>query len=562
MGTEYLQEKFYKDTQRLFVSPHEASKIALEHFLSEVVFKKDKSRIIYSTDDICFRKRIEQLDLVNGWKPETLANIVSLQLPFASYHQETNFEEDDRVSSVQANQMVLGHYEEALNAYLKAMAVLGKYKAICWFGRDDDARLAYQLLQWEQYPKSPIWLYTAVNWCGVTLLMPCFTTIDKIEFNPNYKESDWLEKSRIIPINIDFSVRAYTIRVPKIEINENEETILPLKFKGLYGEYPSPGMEEVVLTEKVVLDFGLEKGWFETAYSNWNPNSIVTRIDDTSQLSWELTSHPFEPNPKDTEYVKNGETEDILKGYLNEKSLLKINQFSINENLSTSNKLVLEVYVTQQTLPYFSFLKLIIPGRQDIIIDHLIEGEGVLTQIDITDLHPASEYHIIGLFSTTDGNSQMIRLTGITKDSPDNKAPTIEKKKKYPQIIGRAFGDTRGQYELSDERKILKFTIDGVDASINQIKKLIEITLPNKTDITNITPTIIVSNKATVIPSSSTINDFTKNIIYKVKAEDGSVNIYKVKIYQCSNDDLILVSMNDEAFMDDDGDILTVNEEK
>ncbi|MFZ6012908.1 MAG: DUF5018 domain-containing protein, partial [Bacteroidota bacterium] len=58
----------------------------------------------------------------------------------------------------------------------------------------------------------------------------------------------------------------------------------------------------------------------------------------------------------------------------------------------------------------------------------------------------------------------------------------------------------------------------------------ITIAIPALTDVTQLSPVIVVSDKATVSPASGTPQNFTNTVQYTVTAEDNSIQVYKVRI--------------------------------
>lgn len=86
----------------------------------------------------------------------------------------------------------------------------------------------------------------------------------------------------------------------------------------------------------------------------------------------------------------------------------------------------------------------------------------------------------------------------------------------------------------SSAKDITKFSFaalsPAVDATIDATAKSISSTLSTTSDLTKLTPTITVSDKATVSPASGVVQDFSKEVSYTVTAEDGSTAVYKVKI--------------------------------
>lgn len=80
----------------------------------------------------------------------------------------------------------------------------------------------------------------------------------------------------------------------------------------------------------------------------------------------------------------------------------------------------------------------------------------------------------------------------------------------------------------SGEKQIVEFRLASynVAAMINEDLGSITATLPYGTDVTALTPIIVVSDKATVSPESGKTMDFTNPVTYTVTAEDGSQAVY------------------------------------
>ena len=69
-----------------------------------------------------------------------------------------------------------------------------------------------------------------------------------------------------------------------------------------------------------------------------------------------------------------------------------------------------------------------------------------------------------------------------------------------------------------------------VDATIDASTKAITATVPAGTDITKLVPTITISDKASVLPVTGVVQDFSKEVSYTVTAEDASTVVYKVNV--------------------------------
>ncbi|WP_205402731.1 DUF5018 domain-containing protein [Spirosoma taeanense] len=86
----------------------------------------------------------------------------------------------------------------------------------------------------------------------------------------------------------------------------------------------------------------------------------------------------------------------------------------------------------------------------------------------------------------------------------------------------------------SSEKQITSFIFaaltPAVSASIAQATHAISATVPAEANLTALVPTVSVSAKATVSPASGIAQNFINPVNYTVTAEDGSQQIYEVKI--------------------------------
>jgi len=84
----------------------------------------------------------------------------------------------------------------------------------------------------------------------------------------------------------------------------------------------------------------------------------------------------------------------------------------------------------------------------------------------------------------------------------------------------------------SPSNSINSFTLSGLNPSVNGVidnnAYTVNLTVPNGTDLTNLVPTITVSDNATIYPASGTAEDFTNPVTYTVTAQDGLTQNYIV----------------------------------
>jgi hypothetical protein len=206
-----------------------ACSIAMEYLLSKLLFKDDLSRVVYSKDDIAFRRRVELVGVgkVDGEQQD----LTSLELPFANYSQVGSLEPDDRVAAMSAAQIVPGRQIPDIGISLRSAATQIKYQATAWFGRRDDVGIASQLLYWEMQPTFPLYVVTRFSLAGYPIDIPAFITIDSFDSNPEYQEKEWLTQSKLFPVKIDCTIRTYQTLIEQVDKNG---MLLPLRFTGIY----------------------------------------------------------------------------------------------------------------------------------------------------------------------------------------------------------------------------------------------------------------------------------------------------------------------------------------
>ena len=104
-----------------------------------------------------------------------------------------------------------------------------------------------------------------------------------------------------------------------------------------------------------------------------------------------------------------------------------------------------------------------------------------------------------------------------------------------------------------DERSILEFRVDSVYGTVDEDNKMVRLDFPAGTDVTHLTPTIIISNYATIEPKSGVTQDFTNPVYYTVTAMSGATAQYMVEaiVHDADNEKSIL-SFRFDA-LDEDG---------
>ncbi len=74
----------------------------------------------------------------------------------------------------------------------------------------------------------------------------------------------------------------------------------------------------------------------------------------------------------------------------------------------------------------------------------------------------------------------------------------------------------RDSLDLSGDVQITSFKLNGVDGTIDEAKKKIKVMMPLGSDLTNLTPAIVASDRAVLSPASGVAQNFTSPIEYRV----------------------------------------------
>lgn len=85
---------------------------------------------------------------------------------------------------------------------------------------------------------------------------------------------------------------------------------------------------------------------------------------------------------------------------------------------------------------------------------------------------------------------------------------------------------------LSSANSITSFVFSGLTPPVGGTisDNAVAVTVPGTVDVTALSPTVVISQKATVVPTTGTAQNFSSPVVYKVTAEDGSERSYTVTV--------------------------------
>jgi len=116
--------------------------------------------------------------------------------------------------------------------------------------------------------------------------------------------------------------------------------------------------------------------------------------------------------------------------------------------------------------------------------------------------------------------------------------------------------DTETSGALSSSKAITTFTINNVNATIDEENKILTVTL-DQSDFSALAPVITISGEATISPASGVTQDFSGGaVVYTVTAEDGTTQTYSVTVSQTPSSEKVLSTLSISginATIDQDG---------
>lgn len=228
---EFISDRYYDHSK--FANTRTIIQMHLEKFFANSVLKEEGSRIFYASKEWAFRQR---LNLLNSNSSEAVSE---LQFPFCCYYRAGNWTVGPEVApGVPAAELALfGTYEET--PLLRFFNAQFPFTAVFFFNREDDAQLAYETITWLGLPSPNQDIVSGLEYKDHAIDIPVRFRIENIVFNPDYKEKDWLEKNKIIPIEV-------TCKLDSVIIMPKKQTPLSKM---------EPNDDIVTITHTALLDF-------------------------------------------------------------------------------------------------------------------------------------------------------------------------------------------------------------------------------------------------------------------------------------------------------------------
>lgn len=413
MAREFIQEKFFDHSR--FTNTYYATLPPLEYFIANTLMRGDMSRVLWASDDMAFFRRFMTVGSDNGGDVSQIRPS-NLELPFVNYWYNGSWEPDDREYAVQPMQMIRGQWQEGLPGYLRALAVMTTFSFTAFFGRDDDARLGYELLLWEQQPRGPVQFMTKLEWKGTEILVPVFFTIENMNFNPEFQESEWLKAQRILPFKFDIIARTYSIYMQAQETFDGYQREKAPFATGLIN----PDPEGLYISEEVILNFASAKGWGTL------DEETATYIDYDLDTADEFTDAERASGVATPREI----TTDLVQGYFEAGTNIGVNRCEVDPETITQNGFTLTWQVRPADMDSFDHMKILVPGQNPVWISDPKQKE-----YEFGGLYPNSDYRVTVLFYSKSGG-----ITDFHLDVQTAEDPTDPIKRPLKRRMGRLRG--------------------------------------------------------------------------------------------------------------------------
>ncbi len=245
----YYEDDFSRP--EVFFNSIYALDISIENFFSRMLFYSDTSRLVYASNEYCFRRRSEMSE--NGL----------LEIPFMNYFLKSITPDTERRWWKNANNVQtlanLDDYKQKIGFGIKLVPIHLVYEATMWFSQDKDLQYAMSKLLMSNTNETI--LYSELNTESEYSLKNLGIMKYNLEFKPNYTENEWLETNKITSVALDFEFDTLAI-YPNTDL----------------AVTPQPDNQGVFIANEVILNFLSTKGQLlkNENLLNTDPQELIT----------------------------------------------------------------------------------------------------------------------------------------------------------------------------------------------------------------------------------------------------------------------------------------------
>jgi len=232
-----MPSRFYYDdiNNSTFLNTLYSADLALENHFANMLFSGDTTRMVYSSNEFAFRKRVGKSE----------NNYSNADLPFMNYWNTQAINPDtDRFYWNHIAQMQ-GIFSEVVGRKIRVVPQKIEYESSVWFNNAFDLQYAMSVLSNDDSNETIVSSSVSTH-DGKEVEIPLYLGYS---FSTNeYKEDDWLERNHIYNQGVDFYVDAMFIFDDQGPVSITDEVILNfIASKGLNTDDPLLSTTQVLL---------------------------------------------------------------------------------------------------------------------------------------------------------------------------------------------------------------------------------------------------------------------------------------------------------------------------
>lgn len=397
---------------------------AVADFLAQTFFGKDFKRVVYTSANYAFRKRIEAL--AHGVDENIF--ISSLELPFCNYHLDGQPEITKTMSASEWN----GYYDEELDQQIHFYNTLQNCTVQFFFDRSDDATVAFEIAQTESLAGYPVRYIQDVFWRNKTIKMPVWITVKKVTAgNASFNEADWLERNHMFAMTLNLEVEA-----ARVHIHKGKNAVqLPFKWHSTGNVDTWEDGDAEYYTQKCILMWA-ERAWNVDVRAPENPteeaiNAVTLMNNGQLALCDDNTIKQIQS------VLPNGATAEMVTGYFKDPVRIQFNRLLYNEEKTTIDEkgevtAWIDFIVKPSTYQYWDYTTVYVPSRKGGAI--LVKNCKDL-KVQIDGLHPNSTYTVYFIAYDINGNFNTIPLEFTTPIWEKENLPAVDPKDPKPEEL-------------------------------------------------------------------------------------------------------------------------------
>ena len=283
---EYKASQYY--FHQYYANSYYRIYMSLEDWISKNIFRNDSSRVFLSSPEYAFRRRFELTD--SRQQDYNKIQASSLNFPFCSYWPlNSGWQADDRIAANTAAQVYKGMMIG--NTVIKAASAKMEIPVNFYFEREDDARLAYENLFFNTF--NPHYFTNTVAYGPNSIGIPIVIQIRDLQFNPSFKESDWLKQNKIFIISCNFNITSYILKSPSQPdynmgvnsdgylIDENGNVIVDENGQPVLYD---AGIVNYYIVNNVLLNFNSDRWEYKTYKCNSSDENDTSGFPETGKI--------------------------------------------------------------------------------------------------------------------------------------------------------------------------------------------------------------------------------------------------------------------------------------